>query len=113
MRHTHANSWPRSAWARVVAAGVMACTLSWTSHVQAAGPSPSGAPPNIIFILVDDFSMNLLSSMEHSGYPLGLKDMMQQGTTFQNYFVSNSLCCPSRSSIFTGLYPHNTGVFTN
>ena len=33
--------------------------------------------------------------------------------TFNNYFVSDSLCCPSRSSIFTGDFPHDTGVFTN
>jgi len=33
--------------------------------------------------------------------------------TFNNYFVSDSLCCPSRSSIFTGEFPHDTGVFTN
>ena len=30
-----------------------------------------------------------------------------------SYFVSDSLCCPSRASIFTGNFPHDTGVFTN
>jgi arylsulfatase A-like enzyme len=36
-----------------------------------------------------------------------------RGTTFTNYVVTDSLCCPSRASIFTGCYPHNTGIFTN
>ncbi len=68
--------------------------------------------PNIIFILTDDFSMNLLKYMTSSPYG-GISSMMNEGTTFNNHFVSNSLCCPSRSSIFTGKLPHNTSVFTN
>ena len=36
-----------------------------------------------------------------------------QGTTFDDYFVSNSLCCPSRTTTLRGQYAHNTGVWTN
>ena len=39
--------------------------------------------------------------------------MQREGATFDRYFVTNSLCCPSRASIFTGRYPHSSGVLTN
>src|SRR5262249_38702693 len=39
--------------------------------------------------------------------------MQKEGVTFTNYFVTDSLCCPSRTSILTGMYPHDSGVFTN
>jgi len=74
--------------------------------VPATEPTPLGSP-NIIFVLTDDLSLNLLQYMPH------VLKMEQHGATFANYFVSDSLCCPSRSSIFTGEFPHNTGVFRN
>jgi N-acetylglucosamine-6-sulfatase len=67
----------------------------------------SGNKPNIIFILTDDYASNLVDFMPN------LKAMQKEGVTFSNYYVSNSLCCPSRSSIFTGMLPHNSGVQTN
>ena len=76
----------------------------------AAAPKalPSSAQhPNIVFVLTDDLSMNLLQFMPH------VLQMEKDGVTFANYFVTDSLCCPSRSSIFTGCFPHNTGVFKN
>jgi N-acetylglucosamine-6-sulfatase len=63
--------------------------------------------PNIVFVLTDDLSMNLLRYMPQ------VRLLQHRGLTFHNYFVSDSLCCPSRSSIFTGDFPHDTGVFTN
>ena len=62
---------------------------------------------NIVFVLTDDLSMNLLPYMPH------VQALAHDGTTFANYTVTDSLCCPSRSSIFTGKFPHDTGVFTN
>jgi arylsulfatase A-like enzyme len=35
------------------------------------------------------------------------------GEAFTNYFVTDSLCCPSRASILTGRFPHDTRVFDN
>jgi N-acetylglucosamine-6-sulfatase len=74
--------------------------------VSAAEPTPLKGP-NIIFVLTDDLSLNLLQFMPH------VLKMERNGATFANYFVTDSLCCPSRSSIFTGEFPHNTGVFRN
>jgi N-acetylglucosamine-6-sulfatase len=67
----------------------------------------SGAAPNIVFILTDDLSRNLVPYMS------SVREMEKNGTTFRNATVTDSLCCPSRSSILTGEYPHNTKVFVN
>jgi N-acetylglucosamine-6-sulfatase len=56
---------------------------------------------------MDDASMNLLQYMPQ------VQKMQQTGTTFSKYYVTDSLCCPSRASILTGRYPHNTGIYTN
>jgi len=74
---------------------------------QPASTHGENKRPNIVFVLTDDLSMNLIRYMPH------VVDMQKAGVTFTNYFVTESLCCPSRASIFTGRYPHNTGIFRN
>jgi N-acetylglucosamine-6-sulfatase len=66
-----------------------------------------GARPNIVFVLTDDLSQNLVRYMPH------VLQMERGGVTFSNYFVTDSLCCPSRASILTGRFPHDTRVFDN
>src|SRR2546423_13176466 len=72
-------------------------------------PEPALHPrrPNIVFVLTDDLAWNLVPYMPH------VVAMEHRGATFTNYFVSDSLCCPSRASIFTGRFPHDTHVFDN
>jgi arylsulfatase A-like enzyme len=77
-------------------------TAQWRTRARVAA-----GRPNIVFVLTDDLSMNLLPYMP------AVQRLAAEGMTFGNYFVSDSLCCPSRSSIFTGEFPHDTGVFTN
>jgi N-acetylglucosamine-6-sulfatase len=72
-----------------------------------APPVPAPKKANIVFILADDFTWNLVQYMPN------LLQMQKDGLTFANYFVTDSLCCPSRTSILTGMYPHDSGVFTN
>lgn len=69
--------------------------------------SPDPGRPNIVFVLTDDLSTNLVQYMPH------VQALMHRGMTFTNYTVANSLCCPSRASIFTGEYPHNSRVLSN
>jgi len=74
------------------------------------GPPPAGQPPNILLIITDD-----------QGFGHGTMDVMPQtrqifeqgGTSFRNAYVAQPLCCPSRASIFSGRYPHNTGITIN
>jgi arylsulfatase A-like enzyme len=80
--------------------------------LASASVAPDALPaehprPNVVFILTDDLSWDLVQFMPH------VKQMQRDGMTFTNYFVTDSLCCPSRASIFTGKYPHNHHVLTN
>ncbi len=60
---------------------------------------PSGSRPNFVFVLTDDLAWNLVSRMPH------VRALEDAGSTMSQYYVVDSLCCPSRAAIFTGQYP--------
>ena len=72
-----------------------------------AQPAPT-AQPNIVFLLTDDLDQSEMAYM-----PTVRRLITDQGVSFTNYFISDSLCCPSRTSILRGQYAHNTGVESN
>jgi arylsulfatase A-like enzyme len=67
---------------------------------------PKANPPSVLFILTDDQRWDAMGHM-----PIVRKEIAAHGITFSNAFVSNSLCCPSRSSILTGDYSHTNRVY--
>lgn len=72
-----------------------------------AVPDGRDPRPNIVMVLMDDASYELLATMSQG------QRMRAEGATYVNAHVVDSLCCPSRAAIFTGRPPHQTGVLTN
>jgi len=90
-----------------VTAALMAGFVGAQASQSTSGQTAAVVPPNIVFVLTDDLSWNLVRYLPQ------VRALQSQGMTFNDYIVTDSLCCPSRSSILTGRFPHNTGVFTN
>jgi N-acetylglucosamine-6-sulfatase len=93
-----------------LASGVLAVVLlsGAYTHNGPTAAAQTAAQPNFVFILADDMRKDDLKYMPKTRALLG-----DQGMTFNNAFVSNALCCPSRATILRGQYAHNTGVWTN
>jgi N-acetylglucosamine-6-sulfatase len=62
---------------------------------------------NVVLVLADDLDWKLWNDVPR------LRALQGQGMTFTNYVVSDSLCCPSRTTIFRGQYVHNHQVVSN
>lgn len=85
-------------------AGIVVLLLAGCSQ---SSPPQRTSGPNIVFVLTDDLSSNLVKYMPH------VQALQRAGLTFRNYYVVDSLCCPSRAALMTGEYPHDDGVYTN
>src|SRR5690348_3404873 len=91
----------------VAATATAALLAAWAPGARPPAPPSHAGPPNIVFVLTDVLGWNLLPYLPE------VQQLRRDGMTFTNYTVTNSLCCPSRSSILTGEFPHDTGVYTN
>jgi arylsulfatase A-like enzyme len=69
-----------------------------------AGRTPA---PNILVVLTDDQRAGLEPMPEVRSW------FQEGGTSYRNAFTTTPSCCPSRASIFSGLYAHNHGVKDN
>jgi N-acetylglucosamine-6-sulfatase len=75
---------------------------------QSAQSAARSEKPNIVFVLTDDMRKDDLRFVPETRSLVG-----NRGMEFDNAFVTFAMCCPSRASILTSLYPHNHLVFTN
>jgi len=71
--------------------------------------------PNIIHVMTDDGAADMLPGSAR--YPFlqmpAVARLMREGAIAENFFVSYSLCSPSRASVLTGTYAHTHGVTTH
>lgn len=68
-------------------------------------------PPNFILFITDDISYNDLGCYGNTfAKTPNIDRMAGEGLRFTNAYLTASSCSPSRSSIITARYPHNTGA---
>jgi len=69
------------------------------------------ARPNFILIIGDDISIDDFGSYGHPHIRTPNVDRLAaSGMRFNNAYLTTSSCSPTRSSVITGRYPHNTGA---
>lgn len=67
------------------------------------------APLNILLITADDLGLQLGCYGDTVAHTPNLDSFARQGAIFKNAYVTQASCSPSRSSMLTGLYPHQNG----
>jgi len=65
--------------------------------------------PNLVLIIADDLAWDDSTPYGHESIMTpNLDRLSREGMTFDNAYVTASSCSPSRASIITGRYPHQT-----
>lgn len=67
--------------------------------------------PNLLFIMTDQerYTQHFPEGWEENNLP-NMQRLKRNGLSFTNAFTCASMCSPSRTAIFTGRYPSQTGV---
>ncbi|MDA0766889.1 MAG: sulfatase [Verrucomicrobia bacterium] len=87
--------------------------FAWT--VFAAGHlSAADSRPNIVFILADDCTYNMLGCYggKDASTP-NIDRLANEGLKFTRAYSSMAMCAPFRAELYTGLYPVRSGVTWN
>lgn len=92
--------------ALLLAAGCTSTGASGDTRRVEAPPDP----PNILVIVSDDERADVVNL---EVMPAVRRLIVARGTRYANAFATTPLCCPSRASILSGRFAHNTGVFRN
>ena len=67
--------------------------------------------PNIVFFIADDMSQEDFGAYGHPTLKTpNIDTLAAEGMRFDNAYLTTSSCSPTRCSIITGRYPHNTGA---
>lgn len=70
--------------------------------------------PNIILVMTDQQRADTIGALGAPWMHTPVMDRLaREGAAFTECFVTSPVCVGSRASLFTGVYPHGCGVFTN
>lgn len=99
---------------KTVCFGFAILLVAQVSLAEPASRPASGLPPHIVLFIADDYSW-------HDCGPYGAGDihtpqldkLARESVRFELAFAASPTCTPSRSAIYTGLYPFRNGSHAN
>jgi len=70
-------------------------------------------PPNIIFIITDQQRLDTINALGYNYMRTpNLDRLVENGVSYTNAFCCGATSVAARAALFTGMYPHNTGVYS-
>ena len=82
--------------------------------ILAFSNSLAGAQPDIVIFLTDQQNFRAMSCSGTLGINTPTMDgLAKEGVRFTHAFCATPQCSPARAAVWTGLYPHRTGVMGN
>jgi choline-sulfatase len=96
-------------------AKIVGCSIFFVGSALKLPAQNPTLKPNIILIITDQQSADAMSNRIGNEYlkTPNMDYLAKHGITYTRAYCSNPLCIPSRSSMFTGLYPHQVGIQAN
>ncbi len=77
-------------------------------------PATSSRPPNVLLFITDQQRWDTLGFTGRTPCRTpNLDRLARDGVAFDRCLTPDPICCPARSALFTGRYPHATGVGNN
>ncbi len=93
---------------------VIILILGFCEYAVSSIKTTQQTQPNIIFIMTDDHAVQAVSSYGSKLIQTPNIDRIgDEGVRFNNCFVTNSICAPSRAVMLTGKYSHLNGLRDN
>ncbi len=89
--------------------GVQSITLVFTICMSGCSGKQLPSLPNVVLITTDDLGLQLNCYGDSTVPTPNIDALADAGIRYTNAYVTQASCSPSRSSIFTGLYPHENG----
>lgn len=91
--------------------------MKWTMALAIAmrlatpGSAAVAERPDILLIIADDLGLQLGCYGDRTVPTPNIDRLAAEGVLFSRGYVTAASCAPSRGSIFTGLFPHQHGLF--
>lgn len=97
----------------------LGATLFWTGcanktqTVETSSAASKHEKLNILFLIVDDWNSYVTKGTFPGIKTPALDKFASTAIHFQNAYCAAPVCVASRAAVFSGLYPHTTGIYLN